>query len=137
MIKAKIIFIILGLILFYFIFRIKYSYQFRIIEKLILFIIFIFGFAIIIEPLILDKIALFLKIERGRDFLFYIYILASFWGLLRSHVRINYQSSLIKKLASELALIKKKRQWFLKITINDKSIHVIRVNLYILNYLSI
>ena len=109
MIKAKIIFIILGLILFYFIFRIKYSYQFRIIEKIILFIIFIFGFAIIIEPLILDKIALFLKIERGRDFLFYIYIFASFWGLLRSHVRINYQSSLLKKLASELALIKNRK----------------------------
>ena len=57
--------------------------------------------------MILDKIAILLKIERGRDFLFYIYIMASFWGLLRSHVRINYQSSLIKKLASELAMIKK------------------------------
>ena len=56
------------------------------------------------KPEILDKAAKILNIDRGRDLLFYLYMFLSSWGLVRSHIRINYQSSRIKKLISELAL---------------------------------
>ena len=104
MIIAKIFFIILLLIIFYLIFRIKYSYQIRIIEKIILTIFFAIAFVVILNPSILDVAAKILNIDRGRDLLFYLYMLFSSWGLIRSHIRINYQSSRIKKLISELAL---------------------------------
>ena len=73
MIQAKLFFIVLGLCLFFFIFRIKYTFQLRVIEKVILGIFFIIGFAIILNPSILDKAALILNVDRGRDLLFYIY----------------------------------------------------------------
>ena len=104
MIIAKIFFIILLLIIFFLIFRIKYSYQIRIIEKIILTIFFAIAFVVILNPAILDKAAKFLNIDRGRDLLFYLYMLFSSWGLIRSHIKINYQSSRIKKVISELAL---------------------------------
>jgi len=104
MIIAKIFFIILLLIIFFLIFRIKYSYQIRIIEKIILTIFFAIAFVVILNPAILDTAAKFLNIDRGRDLLFYLYMLFSSWGLIRSHIRINYQSSRIKKVISELAL---------------------------------
>ena len=104
MIIAKIFFTILLLITFFIIFRIKYSYQIRIIEKIILTIFFVIAFVVILNPTILDTAAKFLNIDRGRDLLFYLYMLLSGWGLIRSHIRINYQSSRIKKLISELAL---------------------------------
>ena len=105
MIQAKLFFIILGLLLFYFVFRIKYTFQLRVIEKIVLLILFIVGFSIIINPSLLDKAAIILNVDRGRDLLFYIYIMLSTWGLIRSHIRINYQSSRLKKLISELALV--------------------------------
>ena len=105
MIQSKLFFTVLGLLLFYFIFRLKYTYQLRVIEKVILGIFFIIGFAIILDPTILDKAALLLNVDRGRDLLFYIYIILSSWGLIRSHIRINYQSSRLKKLISEISLL--------------------------------
>ena len=105
MIQAKLFFTILGVLLFYFVFRLKYTFQLRVVEKLVLLILFILGFSIILNPTILDKAAIILNVDRGRDLLFYIYILLSTWGLIRSHIRINYQSSRLKKLISELALV--------------------------------
>ena len=104
MIIAKLFFTILGLLLFYFVFRLKYTFQFRVIEKVVLAILFILGFALILNPTILDKAAIIFNVDRGRDLLFYFYIMLSTWGLIRSHIRINYQSSKLKKLISELAL---------------------------------
>ena len=105
MITAKIFFSILGLLLFYFVFRLKYTFQIRIIEKIIFLSFFILGFTIIFNPSLLDKAARILNIDRGRDLLFYLFMLASSWGLIRSHLRINKQSSIIKKLVSDNALL--------------------------------
>ena len=104
MIFSKILFTILGLIIFFLIFRLKYSFQIRIIEKIILTLLFLLGFTIILNPSILDIAAKILNIDRGRDLLFYLFMMLTIWGLIRSHIRINYQSSRIKKLISELAL---------------------------------
>ena len=104
MIISKLFFSLLGLFIFFLIFRLKYSFQIRVIEKIILFILFILGFTIIFNPIILDKAAKVLNIERGRDLLFYLYMMITSWGLIRSHIRINYQSSRIKKIISEIAL---------------------------------
>ena len=109
MITAKIFFTFLGIILFYLIFRIKYTFQLRVLEKLILCILFLLGFLIILNPKLLDKAAEYLNIERGRDLLFYIYMMMSSWGLIRSHIRINYQSSIVKKLITEIALLSSRK----------------------------
>ena len=105
MITAKIFFSILGLILFYFVFRLKYNFQIRIIEKVIFLSFFILGFTIVFNPSLLDKAAKILNIDRGRDLLFYLFMIVSSWGLIRSHLRINKQSSIIKKLVSNNALL--------------------------------
>ena len=107
MMQAKLFFLVLGLTFLFFIFRLKYTFQLRIIEKVILGIFFIIGFAIILNPVILDKAAIILNVDGGRDLLFYIYIILSSWGLIRSHIRINSQSSRLKKLISEIALLSK------------------------------
>ena len=52
----------------------------------------------------LDALAKLLKIERGNDFLFYLYMLLSGWGLIRSHIRINKLSSSLNKLSSQMAI---------------------------------
>ena len=104
MITAKIVFIILSLIIFSSLFRVRYSNQLRLIEKSILIIIFALCITLIVNPEILDRLALVLKIERGRDLLFYIYMLITTWGLIRSHIRINLLSSRLNQLTSRVAI---------------------------------
>ena len=82
----------------------KYNFQIRIIEKVIFLSFFILGFTIVFNPSLLDKAAKILNIDRGRDLLFYLFMIVSSWGLIRSHLRINKQSSIIKKLVSDNAL---------------------------------
>ena len=109
MIATRIVFLILALILFLpFFTKISYSNQMRIIEKLILAFIFGVGLVLIIDPTLLNILAKFLKTDRRQDILIYTYIILSFWGLLRSHVRINKLSSKINNLISESALISSK-----------------------------
>ena len=104
MIEAKIIFFLLLIAFGLSISKLKYSNQLRITEKLIL-IIFFFSISIfILNPTLLDAIASLLKIERGRDFLFYILIPSSIWLGIRNHLRLNYLSSKLSKISSELAL---------------------------------
>ena len=104
MIEAKIIFGLLTVFVFSSLLRVQYSNQLRLYEKLIIIIIFISSLILITTPTLLDKMAILLKIERGRDLLFYIYMILSFWGLIRSHIRINKLTSSLNKLTSQLAI---------------------------------
>ena len=114
MIEAKIVFGLLTIFVFSSILRVQYSNQLRLYEKIFILFIFFSSLIIIFSPSLLDQIANLLKIERGRDLLFYLYMFLSFWGLIRSHIRINKLSSSLNKLTSQLAIIspiisKKKR----------------------------
>ena len=105
MIEAKIIFGILTIFVFTSFMRVQYSNQLRLYEKIIIIFIFLSSLIIISFPSLLDRIANILKIERGRDLLFYLYMFMSFWGLIRSHKRINKLTSSLNKVISDLALI--------------------------------
>ncbi len=104
MIEAKIIFGLITIFIFSSLLRVQYSNQLRLYEKLIIIIIFISSLILIATPSLLDKIAILLKIERGRDLLFYVYMILSFWGLIRSHIRINKLTSSLNRLTSQLAI---------------------------------
>ena len=104
MIATRVLFFLLIIILFLPFFRITYTNQLRILEKIILLSLMLFGLALTIKPDILSRIAYNLKIERRQDLLLYLYILGSSWGLIRSHIRINTLSSKINQIISELAL---------------------------------
>ena len=84
-----------------------FSNQLRITEKLILLFLFPIAFLIIFYPNLLDKLALVFEIERGRDLLFYFFMLASSWGLVRNHIRINKLSSNMNRIVSKLAIYEK------------------------------
>ena len=73
MIEAKIIFSFLIILLLFSVLRLNFSNQLRINEKLIFIIIFPFIFLIIFNPSLLDLLADLIKVERGRDLLFYFY----------------------------------------------------------------
>ena len=105
MIEAKIVFGLLTIFVFSSILRVQYSNQLRLYEKIFILFIFFSSLIIIFSPSLLDQIASLLKIERGRDLLFYFYMFLSFWGLIRSHIRINKLSSSLKRVTSQLALI--------------------------------
>ena len=104
MIEAKVVFIILFLLMGISSFRVKYSNQLRIIEKTFIIFIILCGSIIILQPDLLDKLASPLKIQRGRDLLFYVYMLSSMWALIRNHNRINYITNKINKLTSQVAV---------------------------------
>ena len=104
MIEAKIIFGILSVVVFSSLLRVQYSNQLRLFEKIIIIFIFLFSLITISSPVILDKIAGKLNIRRGSDFLFYLYMILSFWGLIRSHIRINKLTSSLNKVTSQLAI---------------------------------
>ena len=105
MIEAKIVFGLLSIFVFTSFLRVQYSNQLRLYEKITIIFIFIASLIIIFSPILLDKVARLLKIERGRDLLFYLYMFLSFWGLIRSHVRINKLTSSLNRVTSQLALI--------------------------------
>ena len=90
MILAKIIFGTLIIIIFTSLLKLKYSNGLRILEKVII---------------IFQNLADLLSIQRGRDLLFYIYILSSFWLLFRCHIRINKLNSSINKLISKISIL--------------------------------
>ena len=105
MIEAKIVFFLLTIFVFSSLMRFQYSNQLRLYEKIIIIFIFVISLIIIFSPSLLDKIAILLKIERGRDLLFYFYMFLSFWGLIRSHIRINKLTSSLNRVTSQLAII--------------------------------
>ena len=104
MIEAKLIFGILSIIVFSSLLRVQYNNQLRLYEKIILIILFFVSLIFISSPGLLDSLAKLLKIERGNDFLFYLYMLLSGWGLIRSHIRINKLTSSLNKLSSQMAI---------------------------------
>ena len=104
MIEAKIIFGILSIVVFSSLLRVQYSNQLRLLEKIILIILFFLSLIFISSPSLLDALAKLLKIERGNDLLFYLYMLLSGWGLIRSHIRINKLTSSLNKLSSQMAI---------------------------------
>ena len=109
MIATRIVFFLMALTLFLpFFTKISYSNQMRIIEKLILAIVICIGLILIIDPTLLNLLAKYLKTDRRQDILIYTYIIISFWGLLRSHIRLNKLSSKINNLISESALLSSK-----------------------------
>lgn len=105
MIEAKLIFGILSIIIFSSLLRVQYNNQLRLYEKIILIILFFVSLVFISSPSLLDALAKLLKIERGNDFLFYVYVLLSGWGLIRSHIRINKLTSSLNKVSSQIAII--------------------------------
>ena len=109
MIEAKILFALFALIAFSSLLRLKYTNQIRLIEKIVILTLFGVGVALIIQPDLLDKIASPLKIERGRDLLFYVYIIISTWGLIRTHIRLNLISTRINNLTGEVAMTNPER----------------------------
>lgn len=104
MIEAKLIFGILSIVVFSSLLRVQYNNQLRLYEKIILIILFFISLVFISSPSLLDELAKLLKIDRGNDFLFYLYMLISGWGLIRSHIRINKLTSSLNKLSSQMAI---------------------------------
>ena len=104
MIEAKIVFSLISVLFFSSLFKVRYNNQLRLIEKITLIVLFLVSILLILKPTLLDQIAFPLKIERGRDLLFYIYMVFSSWGLIRSHIRINSLSSRLNKLTSQIAI---------------------------------
>ena len=109
MIEIKVLLLLLTFILFNSFFRFKFSNQLRIYEKIILLLILLAGVYFVINPRILFHISTTLKIKRGTDLIFYLYIIISFWALIRSHIRQNMLEEKINSIASEFALFTPKK----------------------------
>ena len=109
MIEIKILLLLLTFILFTSFFRLKFSNQLRIYEKIFRLFSLGIGVYFVINPHVLFHISNPLKIKRGTDLILYFYIITSFWALIRSHIRQKYVEVKINSLASELALFKPKK----------------------------
>ena len=105
MILAKLFLITTLIFLFGSLLRLKFDDGIRIIEKIIVFVSLTIGIIILSEPNLIKYFSDFLKIGRPADLIFYIYIIFSFWFLLRSHIRINKLESKINNLISYISLI--------------------------------
>ena len=105
MILAKIVFGTLIVVIFSSLLKLKYSNQLRIIEKTIIIFLLFASLILVFNPSILQYFADFLYIQRGRDLLFYIYILASIWLLFRCHLRINQLNNSINRIVSKISVI--------------------------------
>ena len=105
MILAKVIFGTLIVIIFTSLLKLKYSNGLRIIEKTIIIFLLLTSLVLVLKPSILQFFADFLDIQRGRDLLFYIYILSSIWLLFRCHLRINQLNQSINRLVSKISIL--------------------------------
>lgn len=101
---TQILFILLSSSLFLSLLRFKNANTLRSYEKIVLLVFFLLSIILILKPLLLDLIAKPLLIERGTDLLFYIYILLSFWGVIKCHIRLNQINSKLNKLISEVTI---------------------------------
>tara|TARA_B100000242_G_C42924932_1_gene428879 strand:+ start:417 stop:752 length:336 start_codon:yes stop_codon:yes gene_type:complete len=104
MIELKIFLTLSLLALVFSLTKVQFSNNLRIIEKFIFFIFFIIIQYIIVNPKVLYYVAAPLKIERGIDLIFYIYIFLSLWIFTRNHIRLNMLNKKINKLTSKMAL---------------------------------
>ena len=104
MIELKIFLTILLLALVFSLTRVQFSNNLRIIEKVTFFLFVITTQYIILNPKVLFYVATPLKIERGVDLIFYVYILISLWIFIRNHIRLNMLNKKINKLTSKMAL---------------------------------
>ena len=105
MILAKIIFGTLIVIIFSSLLKLKYSNELRIIEKTIILFLLFASLILVFQPSILQYFADLLYIQRGRDLLFYIYILSSIWLLFRCHLRINQLNNSINRIVSKISVM--------------------------------
>ena len=105
MILAKLFLITTFIFLFGSLLRLKFDDGIRIIEKIIVLLSLTLGIIILSEPNLIKYFSDFLNIGRPADLIFYIYIIFSFWFLLRSHIRINKLESKINNLISYISLI--------------------------------
>ena len=104
MIELKILLTFLLLSLIFSLVRVKFSNNLRVFEKIIFIVFVVTAQIIIIKPKYLFYIASPLKIERGIDLIFYIYIFFSLWGFIRNHIRLNMLSKNLNVLTSKLAV---------------------------------
>ena len=104
MIMAKAFILILILLIFGSLLRIKLNNGVRIVEKITFIILFCLGSLLILKPVILQLFSNFLSINRSIDLLFYSYILVSMWVILRTHIRINRLENTISSLVCKLSL---------------------------------
>ena len=104
MILAQCTFFLLISLAFGSLLRIKLSNGIRVIEKLIILILFIIGTLLIFNPYLLRYLSDLLKIRRGVDLLFYFYIVISTWFLLRTHIRANRIEKRLNKIVSTVTL---------------------------------
>ena len=106
MIFAQLLFFIAILVFLASLLRVGYTNGVRLVEKGSLAILSICGFALVLKPQLLDGLALITGVERGRDLLFYAYIVISGWALFRTHIRANKISIQLSKLNSEIAILR-------------------------------
>ncbi len=109
MIEMKILLGLAALLLFASLFKLKFSNQLRIYEKIFILLIIFSGIILIVNPLILYYIARTLNLTRGTDLIVCAYIFVSSWCLIRNHIRLNLLNQKINLLSSELALINPKK----------------------------
>ena len=105
MILAKLIFGTLAILIFSSLLKLKYSNGLRVIEKTIIIFLLFTSLILVLNPSILQLIADILYIQRGRDLLFYLYMLGSIWLLFRSHLRINQLNNSINRLVSKISIL--------------------------------
>ena len=108
MIKTLILLLLL-LATFFNLLKLNFNDGIRLIEKINIIILFIFGIVLVTNPLILKSICEFLNIKRPVDFYYYIYILGNTWFVIRTHLRINRLESKMGKIISYIALEKKNK----------------------------
>ena len=113
MIFAQLLFFTAILIFLASLLRIGYTNGVRLAEKGLLSILSICGFALVLKPQLLDGLALIAGVERGRDLLFYTYIVISGWAIFRTHIRANKTSIQLSKLNSELAILRASKSQYL------------------------
>lgn len=104
MIELKIFLTIFLVLIVFSLIKVQFSNNLRIIEKVIFFLFVLTTQYVIINPKILYYVSAPLKIERGIDLIFYIYIFISLWIFTRNHIRLNMLNKKINKLTSKLAL---------------------------------
>lgn len=114
MIFAQAIFFLAILFFLASLLRVGYTNGVRLVEKASLAILSICGLALVLKPQLLDGLALITGVERGRDLLFYAYIVISGWAIFRTHIRANKISIQLSKLNSEIAILRSSNSQYLR-----------------------
>ena len=106
MIEPHLIIFLLSLIIISSLFIVEYSNTLRLIEKLMLITLIITALILSIVPWLKEIIFSIISVGSTKELLIILYIPASLWGLVRSHLRLNKLNARINKLISESAMNK-------------------------------